>query len=93
MSSLISVAYLNPLHFLNRSLIFGSGNGFLFIYALSLLKSVKIHTSPVFLALINVGTAHSESELRLDKSMSVSLFISVFVVASKDCGTGNGLAW
>jgi hypothetical protein len=50
----IIVAYLNTLNFLNRSLIFGSGNCFLFICALSLLKSVKIRTSPVFLACINV---------------------------------------
>jgi hypothetical protein len=89
----IAVAYLNPFNFLNISLIFGNGNGFLFICALSLLKSVMIRTTPVFLALINKGAAHAESELLLNTSMSVSLFISVFVVASKDCGTGSGLAW
>jgi hypothetical protein len=43
-------AYLNPLNFLNISLIFGSGNGFLFICAFNLLTSVEIRTSPVFLA-------------------------------------------
>jgi hypothetical protein len=85
----IAVAYSNPLNFLNKSLIFGSVNDFLFICALSLLKSVKIRTSTVFLAFINVGAAHSESELLLNASMYVNLFISVFVVASKDCGTGN----
>jgi hypothetical protein len=37
--------------------------------------------------------AHSESELLLKTSISVNLFISVFVVASKEFGTGNGLAW
>jgi hypothetical protein len=37
----IAVAYLNPLNFLKRSLIFGSGNGFLFICAFNLLKSFQ----------------------------------------------------
>jgi hypothetical protein len=46
----IAIAYLNPLNFLKRSLIFGNGNGFLFICAFNLLKYVKIRTSPVFLA-------------------------------------------
>jgi hypothetical protein len=41
----------------------------------------------------HVGAAHSESELLVNTSMFVYLLISVFVVASKDCGTGNGLVW
>jgi hypothetical protein len=54
----IVVAYLNPLNFLKISLMFGSGDGFLFICALSVLKSVKIRTSPVFLSCINLGAPH-----------------------------------
>jgi hypothetical protein len=89
----IAVAYFNPLNFLNRSLIFGSGNGLLFICAFNLLKSVNIRTSPVFLARIKVGAAHSESEPMLKTSMSVNILTSFFLVYSKDCGTGNDIAW
>jgi uncharacterized membrane protein YvbJ len=52
----IAVAYLKPLNFLKRSLIFDNGNGFLLICALNLLKSIKIRTSPVK-AIVQLATA------------------------------------
>jgi hypothetical protein len=67
----------NPLNFLKTSLIFGSVNCFLFICALSLLKYVRIITSPVFLACIKVGAAYSESELLLKTSIYVSILTSL----------------
>jgi hypothetical protein len=64
---------------------------FLLICVLSLLKSVKIRTSPVFLACMNVVAARSESELQLKTSIYDNLFISVFTVEHRMVLHGNAL--
>ena len=77
------MAYLKFLNFCDNSLILGSGNGFLTSAALTLRKSVKTLTSPVFLGWTNVGAAHSESEFFSNTPMPPRRFISFLVVSVK----------
>ena len=88
----MAVACANPSNFNNRSLILGEGNVSHFVHLFSSLKSVRMHTSPVFFGSMKVGAAHWVECTFLNVPCFVSQSVSFFVVASWAFGVAKACA-